>query len=165
MPTRRVMIDHITIGVSDLQRSRDFYVQALAPLGFDETNTSDVLPSEIEFGSAEKMDFAISTDYGVGAPSTSRSPPTRSSRCTPSTPPRSRPAGANTGRPGHDRTTARATTAPSCSTPTGTTSRPSSTAGPPVVAPAASHRAGWRPDREATVGGDAVAFSGGRRRD
>ncbi|HST33386.1 MAG TPA: VOC family protein [Solirubrobacteraceae bacterium] len=68
MPSRRVMIDHITIGVSDLQRSRDFYLQALAPLGFDETNTSDVLPSEIEFGSAEKMDFAISTDYGVGAP-------------------------------------------------------------------------------------------------
>jgi catechol 2,3-dioxygenase-like lactoylglutathione lyase family enzyme len=62
------MLDHITIGVSDLQRSRDFYLQALAPLGFDETNTSEILPSEIEFGSAEKMDFAISTDYGVGAP-------------------------------------------------------------------------------------------------
>jgi catechol 2,3-dioxygenase-like lactoylglutathione lyase family enzyme len=68
MPTRRVMLDHITIGVSDLQRSRDFYLRALAPLGFDETNTSEILPSEIEFGSAEKMDFAISTDYGVGAP-------------------------------------------------------------------------------------------------
>lgn len=62
------MLDHITIGVSDLQRSRDFYLQALAPLGFDETNTSEILPSEIEFGSAEKMDFAISTDYDVGAP-------------------------------------------------------------------------------------------------
>jgi catechol 2,3-dioxygenase-like lactoylglutathione lyase family enzyme len=68
MPERRVMLDHITIGVSDLQRSRDFYLRALAPLGFDATSTSDVLPSEIEFGSAEKMDFAISTDYGVGAP-------------------------------------------------------------------------------------------------
>jgi catechol 2,3-dioxygenase-like lactoylglutathione lyase family enzyme len=68
MPTRPVMLDHITIGVSDLQRSRDFYLRALAPLGLDETNTSDVLPSEIEFGSAEKMDFAISTDYDVGAP-------------------------------------------------------------------------------------------------
>jgi catechol 2,3-dioxygenase-like lactoylglutathione lyase family enzyme len=68
MPTRRVMLDHITIGVSDLQRSRDFYLQALAPLGFGETNTSDVLPGEIEFGSAEKMDFAISTDYDAGAP-------------------------------------------------------------------------------------------------
>jgi len=68
MPTRRVMLDHITIGVSDLQRSRDFYLQALAPLGLNETNTSEVLPSEIEFGSAEKMDFAISTDYGTVAP-------------------------------------------------------------------------------------------------
>ena len=27
MPTLRVMIDHLTIGVSDLQRSRDFYLQ------------------------------------------------------------------------------------------------------------------------------------------
>jgi catechol 2,3-dioxygenase-like lactoylglutathione lyase family enzyme len=62
------MIDHLTIGVSDLERSRDFYLRALAPLGFDQTNRSDVLPSEIEIGSAEKMDFAISTDYEVGAP-------------------------------------------------------------------------------------------------
>jgi len=68
MPTRRVMIDHVTIGVSDLQRSRTFYEQALAPLGFDQTSTSDVLPGEIEFGSADKLDFAISTEYGVGAP-------------------------------------------------------------------------------------------------
>jgi catechol 2,3-dioxygenase-like lactoylglutathione lyase family enzyme len=62
------MIDHLTIGVSDLERSRAFYVQALAPLGFDQTSRSDVLPSEIEIGSAEKMDLAISTEYGVGAP-------------------------------------------------------------------------------------------------
>jgi catechol 2,3-dioxygenase-like lactoylglutathione lyase family enzyme len=66
MPTRKVMIDHITVGVSDLQRSKEFYLRALAPLGFDQTNTSEVLPSEIEFGSSEKMDFAISTDYAVG---------------------------------------------------------------------------------------------------
>jgi len=68
MPARHVMIDHVTIGVSDLQRSRDFYRQALAPLGFDRTSTSEVLPSEIEFGSTEKLDFAISTGYEVGAP-------------------------------------------------------------------------------------------------
>jgi catechol 2,3-dioxygenase-like lactoylglutathione lyase family enzyme len=68
MPARRVMIDHLTIGVSDLQRSRDFYLRALSTLGFEETSTSEILPSEIEFGSAEKMDFAISTDYPVGAP-------------------------------------------------------------------------------------------------
>ncbi len=68
VPTRRVMIDHITVGVSDLQRSKHFYLRALAPLGFDQTSTSEVLPSEIEFGSEEKMDFAISTEYEVGAP-------------------------------------------------------------------------------------------------
>ena len=68
VPTRRVMIDHLTIGVSDLQRSRDFYLQALAPLGFAETSTSEVMPGEIEFGSADKLDFAISTEYAVGAP-------------------------------------------------------------------------------------------------
>jgi catechol 2,3-dioxygenase-like lactoylglutathione lyase family enzyme len=62
------MIDHLTIGVSDLERSRAFYVQALAPLGLDHTSRSEVLPSEIEIGSAEKMDFAISTEYDVGAP-------------------------------------------------------------------------------------------------
>jgi catechol 2,3-dioxygenase-like lactoylglutathione lyase family enzyme len=62
------MIDHLTIGVSDLERSRAFYVQALAPLGLDQTSRSEVLPSEIEIGSAEKMDFAISTEYGTGAP-------------------------------------------------------------------------------------------------
>jgi catechol 2,3-dioxygenase-like lactoylglutathione lyase family enzyme len=68
MPKRRVMIDHLTIGVSDLQRSRDFYLQALAPLGFEQTSTSEILPGEIEFGSDEKLDFAISTEYRVGAP-------------------------------------------------------------------------------------------------
>ncbi|HEX4482526.1 MAG TPA: VOC family protein [Solirubrobacteraceae bacterium] len=68
MPSRRVMLDHVTIGVSDLARSRGFYERALAPLGFDRTSTSELLPSEIEFGSAEKLDFAISTDYDVGAP-------------------------------------------------------------------------------------------------
>ena len=36
MPSRRVIIDHLTIGVSDLERSRRFYGQVLAPLGFDE---------------------------------------------------------------------------------------------------------------------------------
>ncbi len=68
VPIRRVMIDHLTVGVSDLARSREFYERALTPLGFDQTNSSDVLPSEIEFGNADKFDFAISTGYDVGAP-------------------------------------------------------------------------------------------------
>ncbi len=68
MPTRRVMIDHVTVGVSDLDRSRAFYERALAPLGFTATSRSEALPSEIEFGTSEKLDFAISTDYAFGAP-------------------------------------------------------------------------------------------------
>lgn len=36
MPVRRVVIDHVTVGVRDLARSRDFYLAALAPLGFGE---------------------------------------------------------------------------------------------------------------------------------
>jgi catechol 2,3-dioxygenase-like lactoylglutathione lyase family enzyme len=36
MPTRRVVIDHLTVGVTDLARSRAFYLRALAPLGFVE---------------------------------------------------------------------------------------------------------------------------------
>jgi catechol 2,3-dioxygenase-like lactoylglutathione lyase family enzyme len=55
MAIRRVMIDHVTIGVSDLQRSRAFYEQALAPLGFDQISTSDVMPGEIEFGGLRRV--------------------------------------------------------------------------------------------------------------
>jgi catechol 2,3-dioxygenase-like lactoylglutathione lyase family enzyme len=54
--------------VSDLARSRDFYLRALAPLGFDRVNTTDVLPNEVEFGVEDRHPFAISTDYPVGAP-------------------------------------------------------------------------------------------------
>jgi catechol 2,3-dioxygenase-like lactoylglutathione lyase family enzyme len=68
VPARRVAVDHLTIGVSDLDRSRRFYLHALAPLGFDHLNTSDVLPNEVEFGDDSRHPFAISTDYPVGAP-------------------------------------------------------------------------------------------------
>jgi catechol 2,3-dioxygenase-like lactoylglutathione lyase family enzyme len=61
------LLDHVTIGVSDLARSRDFYELALAPLGLSETNTSDALPNEVEFGDGHRHPFAISTDYPVGA--------------------------------------------------------------------------------------------------
>ena len=36
MPRRRVVVDHVSVGVSDLARSRDFYRRALTPLGFAE---------------------------------------------------------------------------------------------------------------------------------
>jgi catechol 2,3-dioxygenase-like lactoylglutathione lyase family enzyme len=68
MPRRRVVIDHVTIGVSDLQRSRDFYVQALIPLGFSQIGKPLQEGREIEFGLEEAPNFAISTAYPTGAP-------------------------------------------------------------------------------------------------
>ncbi len=68
MGEKRAALDHVTVGVSDLWRSRAFYERALAPLGLTETNTADVLPNEVEFGDGEQHPFAISTDYPVGAP-------------------------------------------------------------------------------------------------
>jgi catechol 2,3-dioxygenase-like lactoylglutathione lyase family enzyme len=68
MAEKRATLDHVTIGVSDLGRSRAFYERALAPLGIDETLTTDVLPGEVEFGSGGEWAFAISTAYSPGAP-------------------------------------------------------------------------------------------------
>ncbi len=68
MPVGRLVIDHITIGVSDLDRSRAFYEAALEPLGLAQAHMYDVLPQEVEFGPAGMTDFAISTAYPVGAP-------------------------------------------------------------------------------------------------
>jgi catechol 2,3-dioxygenase-like lactoylglutathione lyase family enzyme len=62
---KRAAIDHVTVGVSDLARSRAFYELALAPLGLGETLRSDVLPDEVEFGNGEEWPFAISTAYPV----------------------------------------------------------------------------------------------------
>jgi catechol 2,3-dioxygenase-like lactoylglutathione lyase family enzyme len=68
MPGRRAAIDHLTIGVSDLDRSRAFYESALAPLGLTHTQRSEALPEEVEFGTEQEHPFAISTAYSVGAP-------------------------------------------------------------------------------------------------
>jgi catechol 2,3-dioxygenase-like lactoylglutathione lyase family enzyme len=68
MPDRRAAIDHLTIGVSDLERSRAFYEATLAPLGLTHTQTSGVLPQEVEFGTESEHPFAISTAYPSGAP-------------------------------------------------------------------------------------------------
>ena len=66
MPSRRVVVDHMTVGVSDLARSRDFYTRALAPLGFEERGPWSDEAREVAFGLEEANDFAISTDYGTG---------------------------------------------------------------------------------------------------
>jgi catechol 2,3-dioxygenase-like lactoylglutathione lyase family enzyme len=63
-----VVIDHLTVGVSDLDRSREFYARALLPLGFSEIGPRPKRAGEIAFGLEEADDFAISTSYGTGAP-------------------------------------------------------------------------------------------------
>jgi catechol 2,3-dioxygenase-like lactoylglutathione lyase family enzyme len=63
MPTRRVVIDHMAIGVSDLRASRRFYLAALAPLGFVEQGSWSEDAREVAFGPEDLDDFAISTNY------------------------------------------------------------------------------------------------------
>ena len=68
MPERRVVIDHLTVGVTDLARSREFYRRALAPLGMKELGPWSEESTEVAFGPEGLDDFAISTHYPAGAP-------------------------------------------------------------------------------------------------
>jgi catechol 2,3-dioxygenase-like lactoylglutathione lyase family enzyme len=63
VPTRQVVIDHLTIGVSDLEVSRRFYARALEPLGFSEVGSSSLGPS---FGTEDANDFGLSDRYEPG---------------------------------------------------------------------------------------------------
>jgi catechol 2,3-dioxygenase-like lactoylglutathione lyase family enzyme len=67
MPERRVVIDHLAIGVSDLARSRAFYARALEPLGFRELSESPD-GRDVAFGPEGLDDFVISLAYAVGGP-------------------------------------------------------------------------------------------------
>jgi catechol 2,3-dioxygenase-like lactoylglutathione lyase family enzyme len=67
MPRRRVVIDHLTVGVSDLARSRAFYTRALVPLGFSEIGRWREDSDRVFFGLDEASDFAISTAYPSGS--------------------------------------------------------------------------------------------------
>ncbi|MGH2882362.1 MAG: VOC family protein [Solirubrobacteraceae bacterium] len=66
MPRRRVVIDHVKVGVSDLARSREFYRRVLTPLGFAEIGSWRDGAEEVVFGLQEADDFAISTVYPQG---------------------------------------------------------------------------------------------------
>jgi catechol 2,3-dioxygenase-like lactoylglutathione lyase family enzyme len=68
MPTRRVVIDHVAIGVSDLPGSIEFYTRALAPLGFGPLGSWREGGREASFGVDDLDDFGISLAYPVGAP-------------------------------------------------------------------------------------------------
>ena len=63
MPVRRVVIDHMSIGVSDLDRSRAFYRAALEPLGFVELGPWREDMRESSFGAEGLDDFAVSLEY------------------------------------------------------------------------------------------------------
>jgi catechol 2,3-dioxygenase-like lactoylglutathione lyase family enzyme len=65
MPRRRIVIDHVTVGVSDLARSREFYRRALTPLGFAEIGAFKEGATDTVFGLEEAADFVISTAYPV----------------------------------------------------------------------------------------------------
>jgi catechol 2,3-dioxygenase-like lactoylglutathione lyase family enzyme len=66
MPSRQIVIDHITIGVSDLAASRAFYLAALAPLGFIEQQPWSEDADSVGFGPPGLDDFYISTRYEPG---------------------------------------------------------------------------------------------------
>lgn len=67
MPSRRIVIDHLSVGVSDLERSRVFYRAALAPLGFDELPANGSGEGdEAAFGPEGIDDFYIDTRHTPG---------------------------------------------------------------------------------------------------
>jgi catechol 2,3-dioxygenase-like lactoylglutathione lyase family enzyme len=66
LPTRHVVIDHLTVGVTDLEASRRFYAEALEPLGFSEIGPWSDANREISFGLKDAGDFALSEKYETG---------------------------------------------------------------------------------------------------
>ena len=67
------MIDHIGFPVSDYARSKAFYAQALAPLGYGLVIEIDGAHTEsraaaVGFGSASKPDFWIGAEGGLKKP-------------------------------------------------------------------------------------------------
>jgi catechol 2,3-dioxygenase-like lactoylglutathione lyase family enzyme len=68
MPIRTVVIDHVTIGVSDLARSAEFYRRALSTLGFRDFGPWEEGDPDVAFGTDGADDFAISLNYKTGAP-------------------------------------------------------------------------------------------------
>src|SRR5215203_2829400 len=115
------MLDHIGVPVSDFERSKRFYEEALSPLGYELIMEPSV--SAAGFGRWGKPDFWIAQGEPGHAIHVSRSPPPTVPPLTPSTRRPSRRAGATTVVPGFAPSTTQAITAPSSSIRTATTSK------------------------------------------
>ena len=115
------MIDHTGVVVTDMARSKAFYSAALAPLGY---------ALLMDFGDAAGFGIEPKPDFwlGQGSPGEPKSHVAfRADSRRTSTRfivPRSARAHVTTARPACARITIRTTTAPSCWTPTVTTSKP-----------------------------------------
>ena len=63
------MIDHITIRVSDIERTKIFYTEALKPLGYSmEFDESFEGVRVVGFGANNKLDMWFTTDKPVSGP-------------------------------------------------------------------------------------------------
>ena len=123
IPRRRVVIDHVTVGVSDLERSREFFSRALVPLGLSQIGDPRNEGREIEFGLEKAPNFAISTAYPTGAPVHVAFAADRREQVDAFHAEALAAGGRKTARPGSDPSTPMTTTGLSCLTPTATTSR------------------------------------------
>jgi catechol 2,3-dioxygenase-like lactoylglutathione lyase family enzyme len=121
------MIDHIGLGVSDYERSRAFYLAALAPLGYELVMEVTEASPHAGFGVGGKPDFWIGKSRAstAGTHVAFAAPDRATVRAFYEA---ALKAGArDNGPPGLRPEYHPATTAPSCSIPTATTSRQSAT--------------------------------------
>ena len=121
------MLDHLGLDVSDYERSKDFYEKALAPLGL--RVLMEPIPGVGGFGGDDGKPFFWIGNRGRGAQTAVHVAFAAPDRATVDA---FHAAALDAGRPTTAapacvRSTTRTITAPSCSTPTATTSRPSAT--------------------------------------
>jgi catechol 2,3-dioxygenase-like lactoylglutathione lyase family enzyme len=121
------MIDHIGLSVADYERSKAFYLAALAPLGYELFMEFPAAGPHAGFGANGKPDFWI-TKGKATTPQVHVAFGARDRATVRAFYDAALAAGAtDNGPPGLRRNITRTTTAPSCSIPTAITSRRSAT--------------------------------------
>jgi catechol 2,3-dioxygenase-like lactoylglutathione lyase family enzyme len=113
------VLDHVSLPVSDRERSKRFYSEAPSPLGYELIMEHHI--SGVGFGRSGKLDSG--SEKVCPPPSTSPSPPTTAPPWRPSTRGLSQWAGATTVVPGFAPSTIRPTKGPTPSVQTATTSK------------------------------------------